>query len=65
MKRDFTVFVTYKDDSEFHFVVTFEEDETGVSAILEMITRGVLMASIAKKAVCYDDQGFDVCSYVK
>lgn len=65
MKRDFTVFVTYEDDSEFNFVVTFEEDETGVSALLMMITRGVLMASTAKKAVCYDDKGFDVCSYVK
>ena len=65
MKRDFTVFITYEDDSEFHFVVNFEEDETLVSSLLMMITRGVLMASSAIKAVCYDDQGFDVCSYVK
>ena len=65
MKRDFTVFVTYEDDSEFNFVVTSDEDETVVSALLMMITRGVLMASTAKKAVCYDDQGFDICSYVK
>lgn len=65
MKRDFTVFVTYEDGSESRFVVTSEENETEVSALLMMITRGVLMASTAKKAVCYDDKGFDVCSYVK
>lgn len=65
MKRNFTVFVSYEDNSEFNFVVTSEEDETGVSALLMMISRGVLMASTAKKAVCYDDQGFEVCSYVK
>ena len=65
MKRDFTVFVSYEDNSEFRFVVTSEENELEVNALLMMIARGVLMASTAKKAVCYDDQGFEICSYVK
>ena len=65
MERTFTVFVTYSDDSEFHFDVTIEGKDHEVMANLCMITRGVLRASSGKRAICYNDQGFDVCSYVQ
>ena len=34
-------------------------------AELSMITRGTLMATCAQKAIAYNDEGFDVCSYIQ
>ena len=65
MERKFTVFVQYEDETEFSFDVTVEGADHEIMAELSMITRGVLMTSSAKRAICYNDQGFDVCAYVK
>lgn len=64
-EKTFTIFVTYKDDSEFHFDVTIDGSDTEVMANLMMITRGTLMASSGVRAICYNFEGFDVCSYIK
>lgn len=61
----FYVELVYGDDSSTFFKVGVEGEEPDYMALLSMITRGTLMASMAKRAVCYNDEGFDVCSYVK
>ena len=61
----FYVCVSYDDGSEFGFDVHIEGRESSVVASMMMITRGTLMASSASKAVCYKDDGFDLCSYVR
>ena len=65
MKKTFFVELIYKDESELHFDVSLEGRENEYMAALMMITRGTLMASMAVRATAYNDQGFDVCSYVK
>lgn len=65
MTREFTITVTYPDDSEFSFIVKVEGPDHEIMAELSMITRGVLRASSAKTAVCYNNQGFDVCAYTQ
>lgn len=60
-----TIFIEYNDESEFHFDVTIEGTESEIKANLMMITRGTLMASSGKKATCYNDDGFEICSYIK
>lgn len=64
MKR-FFIELVYNDDSTNEFYVEVEGEEHEYMALLSMITRGTLMASSAKSATCYNDEGFDVCSYVK
>lgn len=66
-EREFkvTIVVEYSDQSEFTFDVTMQGLESSVIANLLMITRGTLMASMAKKATCYKDDGFELCSYIK
>lgn len=64
MKR-FFIELVYNDDSTSGFYVEVEGEEHEYMALLYMITRGTLMASSAKEATCYNDEGFDVCSYVK
>lgn len=63
--KEFTIELVYGDDSSTFFKVSVEGEEHECKALLLMITRGTLMASMAKRAVCYNDEGFDVCSYVK
>ena len=65
MKQKFWIELTYSDDSSFGFHVEIEGKASFIHAHLCMITRGTLMASMAKKATCYDLDGFDVCSYIK
>lgn len=65
MKVTATIVVEYSDESEFTFDVTIEGTESKIIANLLMITRGTLMASIAKKATCYKNDGFELCSYIK
>lgn len=61
----FTVFMVYHDDSEFNFEVTLEGSERVIRAELMMIVRGTLMASGACKATAYNEEGFDVVSYIQ
>lgn len=65
MNQNFTVFIHYGDESEFSFEVTVDGKDQEKMAVLCMITRGTLMASGGKRAICYNDEGFDVCSYIK
>lgn len=55
-----TIFLYYLEDSEKSFEV-----KTNDSALVMMITRGTLMASIANRATAYDEEGFEICSYIK
>ena len=61
----FTIFLTWNDDSEINFEVKLEGQEHEIMATLMWITRGSLMASSAKRAVAYNEEGFDVLSYIK
>lgn len=63
--KQFYVELEYNDKSTSGFYVRVEGAEHEYMALLFMITRGTLMASSAKIATCYNDNGFDVCSYVK
>lgn len=65
MKQTFFIELVYNDGSEVNFDVSIDGEDHDVYATLMMITRGTLMASMAKSIVCYNDQGFDVCSYYK
>ena len=55
-----TIFLYYLDETEISFEVI-----TNDSALVMMITRGTLMASIAYRATAYDEEGFEICSYIK
>lgn len=55
--------IVYNDGSEFHFKVEVEGKECDKVAIIQMITRGTLMASSGVIAVAYNEEGFDICSY--
>ena len=57
--------IEYKDETEFHFNVEVEGEESKKLAIIQMITRGTLMASSGVIAVAYNEEGFDICSYTK
>lgn len=63
--KEFTVELVYGDESSTFFKVSVEGAEHEQKALLLMITRGTLMASMAKSAVCWNDEGFEVCSYVR
>lgn len=63
-KFKFYVEIEYKDESSFHFDVEFDSDDRNVLGSLMMITRGTLMASLAYKATAYDQDSFEVCSYI-
>ncbi len=65
IKMTVTIFIEYSDSTEFNFTVTMEGKEHEIIASLLMITRGTLMASNAKKATCYKDDGFELCSYLQ
>ena len=61
----FTIFLTWNDDSETNFEVKLEGKEHEIMATLMWITRGSLMASSANRVVAYNEEGFDVLSYIK
>ena len=61
----FYVEVEYQDESSFYFHVILEGKPHKYMATLQMITRGTLMASNAYKATAYNEEGFDVVSYIK
>lgn len=47
------------------FEVTMEGKEHDIVASLLMITRGTLMASMARIATCYKPDGTKLCVYTK
>lgn len=59
-----TVFLTYRDDSEVCFEFNCEDSEVHALATLMMVCRGTLMASAAKKVEAFNEDGFELCSYV-
>lgn len=61
----FTVELTWKDESETMFEVQLEGAEHEIMATLMWITRGSLMASSAHRATAYNEDGFDVVSYIQ
>lgn len=61
----FWVEIEYKDGSSFGFNVELESSGATRLAELQMITRGTLIASSAYRAICYNSDGFDVCSYIR
>ena len=63
--KEFTVELVYCDDSSTFFKVSVEGAEHEYMALLSMVTRGTLMASVARAAICYNGDGFDVCAYTK
>lgn len=65
MKRKFYVEIVYEDKSEYHFNVELEGTSSEVMASLMQITRGTLMASSAHHATAINEDGFDVCSYIR
>lgn len=60
-----TIFLTYRDDSEVCFEFSCDGRDHEALATLYMVCRGTLMASSAKSVAAYDEEGFDLCSYVK
>lgn len=63
--KKFHVEVTYNDSSEFSFEVELTGTESVILSEIRMITRGTLMATTAITAIAYNDEGFDVCSYIQ
>lgn len=64
LKKVFYVEIIYSDETSFGFNVELEGSEHEVYANLMMISRGTLMASSAVRCIAYNDDGFDVLSYV-
>lgn len=60
-----TIFLTYSDGSEICFEFSCDQDKVSALATLYMVCRGTLMASMAVKVCAYDEEGFDLCSYIK
>lgn len=59
------VFIEYKDGSEWNFSIETQSNRVKAIAEIEMITRGTLMVSNAVRATAYDEEGFDICAYIK
>ena len=57
--------INYEDGTEFHFNVEVEGKEYEKVATIQMITRGTLMASSGIRAAAYNEEGFEICSYIK
>lgn len=60
-----SVCLEYNDDSEVWFDFECTDPEPNAKATLMMVCRGALMASMAKRVIAYNDEGFDICSYIK
>lgn len=60
-----TIFLTYEDDSKVCFTFECSDNEAGALATLMMMCRGTLLASSAVKINAYDEEGFDLCAYVR
>ena len=60
-----SVCLEYKDESEVWFDFKSWDEDKDAKATLMMVCRGTLMASSAVKITAYNDEGFDICSYIK
>lgn len=65
MKYTAKIVLAYKDGSKMTFEVTMEGKEHDIIASLLMITRGTLMASMARISTCYKPDGTKLCVYTK
>lgn len=63
--KSFTIELIYGDYSSSSFIVIVDGEEWEYKAKLSMITRGTLMASSARRAVCWENEEHSVCSFVK
>lgn len=58
--------IEYDDGSSFSFdVILHSISDSAKVAEIQMITRGTLMASSGTRATAYNDQGFDICAYIR
>lgn len=64
-KQIYTLVLEYTDGSDSQVEIITEGEPHEYMAILLMICRGTLMASMAKSCTIYDTEGFDVVSYTK
>lgn len=64
-KQIFTLVLEYNDGSDSQVEIITEGEPYEYMAMLSMICRGTLMASIASSCTIYDTEGFDVTSYRK
>lgn len=65
MEKTAFVTLTYKDNSMTGFEVKVNDTPASNQALLQMITRGTLITSMAKYAYCYDSEGNQLCAYKK
>lgn len=61
----FTIELTWEDNSETMFQVELKGKKHEIMSVLTWITRGTLMATSAKRAIAYNEEGFDVISYIQ
>lgn len=59
------VFIEYENGTEWNFSIKTRSKRAKAIAEINMITRGTLMVSTAVRATAYDEEGFDICAYVK
>lgn len=64
-KKNFTLVLEYNDESEMQAKISVEGKAYEYRALLNMICRGTLMVSGAKRSIIYNSEGFDVCAYTK
>lgn len=55
----------YNETTTKGFTIEVEGKKHEYMALIEMVTRGTLMASMANKATAYNEEGFDIVSYRK
>lgn len=60
-----TICLEYNDSSEVFFDFESSDPDHDALGTLKMVCRGTLMASSASRIVAYNDEGFDICSYIK
>lgn len=65
MEEKYFVELTYSDDSTMSFDVVLSDSHRNNVAMLYMIARGTLMASMARSVCAYDYDGFSVAAYIK
>lgn len=59
----FYVVVIYSDNTKFGFDVILQGESHEILVDINMITRGILMASSAKYAYAYKDDGTQACAF--
>lgn len=65
MEEKYFIELTYRDESCASFDVILSDSHIGNLALLNMIARGTLMASMAREVQAYDEDGFTVAAYIK